>query len=112
MQAVMIENLSNMVNVNQTVVAEPGFAPSYGLMITGAQIRAARALLGWSAQQLADKSGVSYSAIQRAESFNTVPSMRAPNLYALQRALEDGGVVFQAAGENRPGGDGVRLRGR
>ena len=84
----------------------------YGLMITGAQIRAARALLGWSAAQLAERSGISYSAIQRAENIDGISSMRATNLFALQRALEDGGVIFLGAGDNRSGGDGVRLKPR
>jgi transcriptional regulator with XRE-family HTH domain len=79
----------------------------YG-MITGAQIRAARALLGWTATDLAEKSGVSYASIQRAEAVNGVSTMRAKNLYALQRALEDGGVIFLGASDN--GGDGLRLK--
>jgi transcriptional regulator with XRE-family HTH domain len=79
-------------------------------MITGAQIRAARGLLGWTAPQLAEKSGVSYSSIARAETIDGISSMRATNLFQLQRTLEDGGVVFIGAGDNRPGGDGVRLR--
>jgi hypothetical protein len=94
----------------QIVVSEPISTLRYRLMISGAQIRAARALLGWSAAQLAERSGISYSAIQRAESIDGIPSMRAPNLYALQRALEDGGCIFLSAGETRPGGDGVRLK--
>ena len=81
-------------------------------MITGAQIRAARALLGWSASDLAEKSGVSHSSIQRAEAIDGISTMRATNLFALQRALEDGGVIFIGAGDNRSGGDGVRLRPR
>jgi transcriptional regulator with XRE-family HTH domain len=79
-------------------------------MITGAQIRGARAMLGWTAAQLAEKSGISYATIQRAESIDGISSMRATNLYAIQRALEDGGVIFLGAGDNRPGGDGVRLK--
>jgi hypothetical protein len=42
--------------------------------------------------------------------FDEVPSMRAPNLLALQRSLENGGAIFLAAGDNRPGGDGVRFK--
>jgi hypothetical protein len=36
----------------------------------------------------------SYSSIQRAENIDGISSMRATNLYALQRALEDGGIIF------------------
>jgi hypothetical protein len=80
-------------------------------MLTGRQIRGARAMLGWSARELADRAGLSLSAIQRAEVSNDIPNMRAPNLNQVQRALEDGGITFFAAGETpRPGGVGMRLR--
>ncbi len=79
-------------------------------MLTGPQIRAARALLGWSAEELAKRSGVSYPTIQRAEQAAGVPRMMAPNLFAVRSALEAGGVLFFDAGEHRDGGAGVRLR--
>ena len=78
-------------------------------MGTGAQIRAARALIGWSATALAQRSGVSYPTIQRAESIDGIPRMQAPNLAAIQRALEEAGVVFLEDRELREGGPGVRL---
>jgi transcriptional regulator with XRE-family HTH domain len=78
-------------------------------MVTGAQIRAARALIGWSANKLAQRSGLSYPTIQRAESVNGIPRLQAPNLAAIQRALEDAGVVFLDNRELREGGPGVRL---
>jgi hypothetical protein len=81
-------------------------------MLTGAQIRAGRALLGWTAATLAKQSGVSYPTVQRAETADGVPRMKAPNLFAIERALEEGGVVFLDPGENREGGPGVRLRVR
>ncbi|MBF0335975.1 MAG: helix-turn-helix transcriptional regulator, partial [Alphaproteobacteria bacterium] len=68
-------------------------------MITGPQIRAARALIGWTAQDLADRALLSYPTVQRAETSPDVPSMKAPNLLAIQRALEGAGVVFLAEGE-------------
>jgi DNA-binding Xre family transcriptional regulator len=79
-------------------------------MITGAQIRAARALLGWTAADLAERSGLSTSSIQRAEAAQGVASIRADNLFRLQRALEEAGIIFIYSGECRPGGDGVRFR--
>jgi transcriptional regulator with XRE-family HTH domain len=81
-------------------------------MVTGAQIRAARALVGWSATTLANRSGVSYPTIQRAESADGIPHMQAPNLAAIQRTLEEAGVVFLEDQEQRQGGRGVRLRRR
>jgi hypothetical protein len=74
-------------------------------MVTGAQIRAARALIGWSMTTLAHRSGISYPTIQRAG----IPRLQAPNLAAIQRTLEDAGVVFLEDHELREGGPGVRL---
>lgn len=80
-------------------------------MLTGTQIRAARALLGWSAQDLADRAGISHPTIQRAESHEGVPNTTAPRLFAIQDALQQAGVIFIGAGEpSANGGPGVRLR--
>ncbi len=76
-------------------------------MLVAAQIRAARALLRWSAQKLADESGVSWTTIQRMESAEDVPSATARSLKAIQDALESAGVIFIDAGEEGPG---VRLK--
>lgn len=76
-------------------------------MITGAQLRAARGLLRWSARELAEQSGVSLPTIQRMEGVDGVPSASAKNVDAVQRALERAGVEFIP--ENG-GGDGVRFR--
>lgn len=80
-------------------------------MLTGAQIRAGRALLRWSATDLAAHCGVSYAAIQRAEAADGMPNMQTKNLAAIKSALEAGGVIFLDAGAIRDGGPGVRLRG-
>lgn len=77
------------------------------IMITGAQIRAARGLLRWSARELAEKSGVSLPTIQRMESVEGVPSASAKSVDAIERAMERAGVEFIP--ENG-GGDGVRFR--
>ncbi len=73
-----------------------------------AQIRAARASLRWSAQKLADESGVSWTTIQRMESAEDIPSATVRSLKATQDALENAGVIFTDADEEGPG---VRLRG-
>ena len=75
--------------------------------MTGRQIRAARALLNWSAQELAAASKVSLATIRRAEGVDGAPSMTAANLATLQRTLEGAGVEFIAP---NGGGDGVRMR--
>ena len=76
-------------------------------MITGQQIRAARAMLKWSAKELAAESGVSWATIQRMEAQDGVPGGLAQNVEKLQRCLESAGIDFIA--ENG-GGVGVRLR--
>lgn len=79
-------------------------------MITGAQIRAARALLGWTTQRLADESGVHYATLSRAEQTDTVPSVRAPTLATVQTTLEKAGIIFVPSGSyTGTGGQGVRL---
>jgi len=76
-------------------------------MITGAQVRMARALLRWSAQELADRSGVAVSTIKRMEGDDGFPAARGGNIEAVYRTLRDAGVDLIP--ENG-GGAGVRLR--
>lgn len=94
----------------QSALAKIPFPVEIAAVLTGSQIRAARALLKWSAHDLAIKCGVSYAAIQRAESVEQMPNMQSRNLAAIKSALEAGGVVFLDAGQNRDGGPGARLR--
>ena len=77
------------------------------MVLTGAQVRMARGYLRWSVAELASKSGVGASTVKRAEAEEGPPPVNTPNLAAIQRALEDGGVEFIP--ENG-GGAGVRLR--
>ena len=72
-------------------------------MISGGQIRAARALLGMSATQLSEEAGVSWSTIQRFESQNQIPSSRAGTLEKLQAALEAHGIEFFGDPVTAPG---------
>jgi transcriptional regulator with XRE-family HTH domain len=62
--------------------------------ITGAQIRAARAFLNWSVRDLAERCGVSESAISRAEKVNDIPGMQRRNIEAIRMALESQGIEF------------------
>jgi DNA-binding transcriptional regulator YiaG len=79
-------------------------------VLTGSQIRAARALLKWTGHVLAKKSGVSYAALQRAERTDEMPNMQVRNLAAIKAALENGGVLFLDNYYSGDGGPGVRLR--
>jgi hypothetical protein len=94
----------------QAVEQAPTLGQHPTRMIGGAQIRAARALLGWTVIDLAQRSRLSYATVQRAEASNGIPHTQGHNLFAIQQALEAGGVVFLDAGENRAGGAGVRFR--
>jgi transcriptional regulator with XRE-family HTH domain len=73
-------------------------------MIEAAQIRAARALIGWSRARLAEKAGVPVSYVER---FEACASDEAPD--RMRAALEAAGVVFIPKDEGG-GGIGVRLR--
>jgi transcriptional regulator with XRE-family HTH domain len=75
-------------------------------LIIGAQIRAGRALLNWSAETLAQKAQLGVATVRRGESADGAPSMTSANLAAIQRALEAAGVEFTNGGQ-----PGVRLRG-
>ena len=78
-------------------------------MLTSAQLRAARALLKWSQSDLADKSGVSLPTIKRMEIRDGPLRGMAENVWKVQRALEDAGIVFI---DENGGGYGVRLKER
>ena len=75
--------------------------------LTSAQIRAARALIRWSAEDLARETALSVATIRRAEIAEDEISMTAANDLAVRRALEAAGIEF--INENG-GGPGVRLR--
>ena len=75
--------------------------------IKSAQIRAARALLRWSAVDLARESSVGVNTIRRAEVAESETSLTAANELAIRRALETAGVEFI---DENGGGPGVRLR--
>jgi len=77
--------------------------------LTSAQIRAARALLRWSADDLARQSAVGVTTIRRAELTEHKTSMTTANNLAIRRALENAGIEFI---DENGGGPGVRLRKR
>ena len=73
-------------------------------MITARQIRAGRALLGWSQQELADRAVLSRNAVAKIERGEVDP--RTSTLQAVRQVLEKGGVIFVAASGRL--GEGVR----
>ena len=77
-------------------------------VISGAQIRAARALLGWSQAKLADEADLSEGSIKDIEAEATDP--KRSTLQAIVKAFDKAGVMFLDAGIDRAGGPGVRLK--
>jgi transcriptional regulator with XRE-family HTH domain len=76
-------------------------------MITSAQCRAARGLLDWTQQDLADRARVGIVTVRQVEAGLTEP--RRATLEVIRRALEVAGVEFI---DDDGDGPGVRLRKR
>jgi predicted transcriptional regulator len=72
--------------------------------MTPAQCRAARGLLDWNQQKLADTAGVSIVTVRQVEAGTTQP--RRATIKVIQEALQDAGVEFLDGN----GGSGVRLK--
>jgi hypothetical protein len=77
--------------------------------LTSSQIRAARGLLRWSAEELAREAALGLATIRRAEGAENETSMTLANDLAVRRAFESAGVEFI---DENGGGPGVRLRKR
>lgn len=67
-------------------------------MISGSQIRMARAFLRWSVKDLAESAGVGDSTVKRMEAVDGVPNTQGRNLAAVQECLESEGLEFTADG--------------
>ena len=74
-------------------------------MISPRQIQAARALLGWSQQNLADRAILALNTVKLLEVGKTDP--KATTIAAIKAALESGGIEFISASAGK--GEGVRL---
>jgi len=80
-------------------------------MISAAQLRAARALLGIDQRRLAELSGLSVPTIQRMEASEGVIRGNVDSLMKLIEALDTAGIELIAAGAvSTQGGRGVRLK--
>jgi transcriptional regulator with XRE-family HTH domain len=74
--------------------------------ITGAQIRAARALINMSVAELAEETGLAVNTIRRAEGTNGPAPITTANVRLLCSVFDRAGVLFLPADELGPG---VRL---
>jgi transcriptional regulator with XRE-family HTH domain len=80
-------------------------------LITAAQLRAARALLGVDQRQLAELAGLSVPTIQRMEASEAVVRGNVDSLMKLIAALEAAGIELIGEGmASQNGGRGVRLK--
>ena len=89
-------------------------------MITGRQVRAARALLNWKQEMLAEKALVALTALKRLESERGLP-VHESTRDQVRRALETAGILFVESDRGRgvmlfnepaasPPGRGARAR--
>jgi transcriptional regulator with XRE-family HTH domain len=76
-------------------------------MIEPAQIRAARALLGWRQEDLSKASGVGAATVRRVESSNSRATSYVSTLSRIQAAFETAGILF--IDDDGSAGFGVRL---
>ena len=80
-------------------------------MITAAQLRAARALLGLSQRALSDASGVSVPTIRRMEASRGTVRANVDTLVKIISALNAAGIeLIDEGAASSDGGRGVRLK--
>ena len=78
-------------------------------MISTGQIRAARAILRWTALDLAQAAEIGVATIRRLEVTEGIPASQVKTLDAIQQAFEQAGIEFIGSPNDAPG---VRLRAR
>jgi transcriptional regulator with XRE-family HTH domain len=76
-------------------------------MLNVAQLRAARALLGWRQEQIAEAAKISVATIRRMESQEGPLMGYVSTLLKIQGAFEQAGIQF--IDEDEMGGFGVRM---
>lgn len=92
----------------QRTLYEPGSASP---VITAAQLRAARALLGLSQRALSDASGVSVPTIRRMEASRGTVRANVDTLVKIISALNTAGIeLIDEGAASSDGGRGVRLK--
>ncbi len=77
------------------------------IFITAAQIRAARAMLRWSAEELAERARVGVATVRRAEVQEGIPTLAPRTALAERQTFEMAGIGFIRASAR--GGPGVRV---
>jgi len=76
-------------------------------LFTSYQLRAARAILRWSLEDLSQKTEIGTTTLKRFESGEGVPNGHLRNFETIKRVLEKAGIEFIGAPDN---GAGVRWK--
>jgi DNA-binding XRE family transcriptional regulator len=113
---VAIANLEYIIGADKGKIYETDIMPSLAIvpgydtaMMMPAQIRAARAMLGWKQTDLALAAGVSEISVKNIERGAT--DARGSTLGKIQTAFENAGLeIIPAGGASLSGGLGVRFR--
>ena len=77
------------------------------MVLMAKQLRAARVFVSWEQKDLAEAAELALGTIKRMEMSEGIVRGTAKNVWKVQRALEDAGVIFI---DENGGGPGVRLR--
>jgi transcriptional regulator with XRE-family HTH domain len=91
----------------RVVVNGGGIGKNPNFMRYSSQVRAARALLGWSQSKLARVAGVGLATLQRIEQREGVVKGNFSTVLKIQKALEKAGILFT---DDEAGEIGVRLQ--
>lgn len=99
------------INVTDIMISLPVAARYHAAMMTPAQIRAARALLGWKQTDLASAAGVAEISVKNIERGAT--DARGSTLGKIQSAFEAAGLeIIPGGSASLDGGPGVRVKKR
>jgi len=96
-----------LVSLIGQLVNTAGITKAFNGMLESAQIRAARALLNWSQNDLARSSGVGSATVKRVELSQGAAKGNVSTFAKIKRAFERAGIRFIDA--DASGGIGVRL---
>jgi transcriptional regulator with XRE-family HTH domain len=71
--------------------------------LTSSQLVAARSVLGWSINELADRTGIGSATIKRYEAADGIPKSRKGLLFLLRTHFESAGIEFIGTPDDGPG---------
>lgn len=96
-------DVQEWVGLSRNIQNSRDFYPEREEMPTGTQIRAGRAVIGWSVKQLSEAARLSASTIRGLEEFDTASPRHKTELEAIRAALFEAGVEFTFSADGKPG---------